>query len=215
MKKIINRFSVWLKASSLFVRLLVVAVAVAVFIGVVMVTMMPTLNNKPNTVIANNKDEQKTTQQESVSTPSEEKPDEIPSSTPMQQTAPQQPTPTPAEPPKDDNSVTVEDIPKDLFGWSEYHAFKRRIEVGKPDAIKGMVAGHLFANYYCRQQSTTSPSKYAIACLLNGNRGHMAFVEDVNDDSSIRVTEMNYEGWNRVSERVIPKDQAANYRYIP
>ena len=43
----------------------------------------------------------------------------------------------------------------------------------------------------------------------------MAFVEEVQDNGDIRVTEMNYTGWNTVSERIIPKDQAANYRYIP
>jgi surface antigen len=132
--------------------------------------------------------------------------------------APVTPTPTPApkETPKDDNTVTVEDIPHDLFGFSEYHAYKRRIEVGKPDAIKGVAAGYLFANAYCSQHSNgQTPSKYAIACLPGGTRGHMAFVEEVNTDGSIRVSEMNYKGYNIVDERIIPKDQAAQYRYIP
>lgn len=130
------------------------------------------------------------------------------------------PTTTPAVTPetksKDEkNKLTVKDIPKDLYGRAEYHAFKRRIEVGKFDPIKGKPVGYLFANSYCPEHSsTTKPSKYAILCMSAG-KGHMAFVEKVNSDGSIRVTEMNYVGFNIVSERVIPKDQANNYHYIP
>lgn len=43
----------------------------------------------------------------------------------------------------------------------------------------------------------------------------MAFVEEIKDSGDIRVTEMNYTGWNKASERIIPKDQAVGYRYIP
>ncbi len=218
MKNTLNRFSAFFKNSSLFVRALIVVSVVGVVAGTATVAAMVATPNedkpRPTTTEAKTSDDK-----EPAPVANNEKPDEtVPTQTTQnnQQATPQQPTPTPVEPPKDDNAVTVEDIPKDLFGFSEYHAYKRRIEVGKPDAIKGVAAGYLFANIYCNQHNNgTTSSKYAIACLPGGQRGHMAFVEEVQDNGDIRVTEMNYTGWNTVSERIIPKDQAANYRYIP
>lgn len=44
--------------------------------------------------------------------------------------------------------------------------------------------------------------------------GHVGYVEAVNPDGSILVSEMNYAGWNRVSSRTIPADQIGLYNYI-
>lgn len=216
--KNIHRFSVFFKESSLLLQSLLVAAMVSVVIGTVTVAALKATrsDNKPDHAATNSMDEQEISDEEPVSVSDDEKPSDTASNPTAEQTARQQPASTPEESPKDDNTVTVKDIPQELFGWSEYHAYKRRIEVGKPEAIKGVAAGHLFAIHYCRKHSmTTSPSKYAIVCLPSGTRGHMAFVESINTDGSIRITEMNYKGWNRVSERIIPEDQAAAYRYIP
>lgn len=47
-----------------------------------------------------------------------------------------------------------------------------------------------------------------------GGYGHVGYVEAVNPDGSILVSEMNYAGWNRVSSRTIPADQVGLYNYI-
>jgi surface antigen/plastocyanin len=47
-----------------------------------------------------------------------------------------------------------------------------------------------------------------------GGYGHVGYVEAVNGDGSILVSEMNYAGWNRISSRTIPADQVGLYNYI-
>ncbi len=47
-----------------------------------------------------------------------------------------------------------------------------------------------------------------------GGYGHVGYVEAVNADGSILVSEMNYAGWNRVSSRTISADQIGMFNYI-
>lgn len=47
-----------------------------------------------------------------------------------------------------------------------------------------------------------------------GGYGHVGYVERVNEDGSIFVTEMNYAGWNRVSSRTIDASQTGMFNYI-
>ncbi|MEO5627478.1 MAG: CHAP domain-containing protein [Candidatus Saccharimonadales bacterium] len=44
--------------------------------------------------------------------------------------------------------------------------------------------------------------------------GHVGFVESVNGDGSVNVTEMNVVGWGRVSSKTLSADEAARYSYI-
>ncbi len=44
--------------------------------------------------------------------------------------------------------------------------------------------------------------------------GHVGYVESVNADGSVNVSEMNVRGWNRVSTRVVPASDAGRYSYI-
>lgn len=47
-----------------------------------------------------------------------------------------------------------------------------------------------------------------------GGYGHVGYVERVNPDGSVFVSEMNYAGWNRVSSRTISADQVGMFNYI-
>ncbi len=47
-----------------------------------------------------------------------------------------------------------------------------------------------------------------------GGYGHVGYVERVNEDGSILVSEMNYAGWNRVSSRTIDASQVGTLNYI-
>ncbi|ELH4393061.1 CHAP domain-containing protein [Staphylococcus pseudintermedius] len=59
------------------------------------------------------------------------------------------------------------------------------------------------------------PSAGAILQTTQGAFGHVAYVESVGSDGSIRVSEMNYGyGPGVVTSRTIPASQAASYNYI-
>lgn len=47
-----------------------------------------------------------------------------------------------------------------------------------------------------------------------GGYGHVGYVESVNADGSITVSEMNYAGWNRISSRTIPASSVGQFNYI-
>lgn len=44
--------------------------------------------------------------------------------------------------------------------------------------------------------------------------GHVGFVESVNPDGSVNISEMNVAGWNVVNKRTLSKSEAAAYSYI-
>ncbi|RIL63330.1 CHAP domain-containing protein, partial [Staphylococcus epidermidis] len=60
-----------------------------------------------------------------------------------------------------------------------------------------------------------SPAKGAILQTSQGAYGHVAYVEGVNSNGSIKVSEMNYgHGAGVVTSRTISASQAASYNYI-
>ncbi|MFU0766894.1 CHAP domain-containing protein, partial [Staphylococcus warneri] len=59
------------------------------------------------------------------------------------------------------------------------------------------------------------PAAGAILQTTQGGYGHVAYVESVNSDGSIRVSEMNYgHGPGVVTSRTISASQAGSYNYI-
>ena len=44
--------------------------------------------------------------------------------------------------------------------------------------------------------------------------GHVGFVESVNPDGSVNISEMNTVGWGVVSYKTLSPEQAAGYSYI-
>ncbi|HLR19185.1 MAG TPA: CHAP domain-containing protein [Staphylococcus sp.] len=60
-----------------------------------------------------------------------------------------------------------------------------------------------------------SPSQGSILQSSTGAMGHVAYVENVNSDGSITVSEMNYgQGAGVVTSRTISASQASSYNYI-
>jgi surface antigen len=57
----------------------------------------------------------------------------------------------------------------------------------------------------------TEPRVGAVATTTSGSLGHVAYVESVNGDGSITVSEMNYRGWNITSYRTV---NASSFVYI-
>ncbi|WP_323703980.1 CHAP domain-containing protein [Mammaliicoccus sp. Dog046] len=58
------------------------------------------------------------------------------------------------------------------------------------------------------------PSEGAILQTDYGDLGHVAIVEEVKNDGSIVVTDMNYEQPYKVTERLITSDRLHNYQFI-
>ena len=60
-----------------------------------------------------------------------------------------------------------------------------------------------------------TPKQGAIMQTSQGAFGHVAYVENVNNDGSVKVSEMNYNGGpGVVSTRTISASQAGAYNYI-
>lgn len=103
------------------------------------------------------------------------------------------------------------------YGYCTYYAYSRRAEMGRPigsfwgDAItwKGYAQS---AGYPVNR--TPAPGAVLHDPYSAPPFGHVAIVEQVFDDGSVRLSEMNYAGWNIISSRTISAGQAASYSYI-
>jgi surface antigen len=101
------------------------------------------------------------------------------------------------------------------FGYCTYWVALRRIQVGKPlpnDLGNASSWGYL-AHAFGLSTGTT-PQQYAAAAVGGGGEGHVVFVESVNADGSINISEMNFGGWDVVDHRTIPASTADSYIYI-
>ena len=107
---------------------------------------------------------------------------------------------------------------QNLYTWGQctYHVFNRRAEIGKGISTYWWNANNwdnaAAADGYTIDGRATVGS---IAQTDVGYYGHVMFVERVNSDGSILVSEMNYSAApGIVTYRTIPSYQVSNYRYI-
>lgn len=103
------------------------------------------------------------------------------------------------------------------YGYCTYYAYNKRASIGRPIASNWGNAT-TWASLARASGFAVDKSPRAGDVFQNsggwGGYGHVGFVEQVLADGSIRVSEMNYAGWNRVSSRVISADQVGLYNYI-
>ncbi|GAB3068143.1 CHAP domain-containing protein [Salinicoccus sesuvii] len=59
-----------------------------------------------------------------------------------------------------------------------------------------------------------NPAEGAILQTSRGEIGHVAYIETVNDDGSIEISEMNYNEPYEVTERTIEAERIKEYSYI-
>ena len=57
----------------------------------------------------------------------------------------------------------------------------------------------------------TVPRAGVIGTTTSGALGHTVYVESVNGDGTVNISEMNYAGWNKITYRTVP---AGNFQYI-
>nr|WP_068129859.1 LysM peptidoglycan-binding domain-containing protein [Nosocomiicoccus ampullae] len=107
------------------------------------------------------------------------------------------------------------------WGWCTWHVFEKRAQIGsKIGGTWGNANDWLASASSLGYTINNTPSVGAIAHSYPGTNGagsygHVAFVESINGDGSITISEM---GWNGtvgvVSYRTIPASQVSTFNYI-
>ena len=101
------------------------------------------------------------------------------------------------------------------FGYCTYWVALRRSQVGEslPDNLGNASSWAYLARAYGLSVGNT-PMQYAAAVVSTAGEGHVVFVESVNADGSINISEMNHLGWDIVDHETVPASTAAYYSYI-
>jgi surface antigen len=102
------------------------------------------------------------------------------------------------------------------YGWCTWHAANRRAQIGHPVPSN---LGNAISWYYIARNMgmPVGDAPQAGAVLWDatiGGLGHVAFVESVNPDGTILVSDMNYPIWGRVTYRTIPPSEFGRYKFI-
>lgn len=102
------------------------------------------------------------------------------------------------------------------YGWCTWHAAQRRIEIGRPIPNNmGNAISWLGIAQAAGLETGSEPREGAVVYHLNiGGWGHVAFVERVNGDGSIKVSDMNFPYWGQVTYRTVKPSEFDNYRFI-
>lgn len=101
-------------------------------------------------------------------------------------------------------------------GNCTWHVANRRAAVGKPlPSNLGNAATWVARAAAAGIPTGSIPSKYAAVQTSTAGWGHVGFVEEVYEDGSMLMSEMNY-NWNlyALRSRVVPAAEAALYRYV-
>jgi peptidoglycan endopeptidase LytE len=103
------------------------------------------------------------------------------------------------------------------YGYCTWHAANRRAAIGRPipnrmgNAISWASAAR-GAGYSVDGDPQSGDVLYH---KYQGGAGHVAFVESINEDGSILVSDMNYNGgWGRVSYRTVSQSEFSKYLFI-
>lgn len=106
------------------------------------------------------------------------------------------------------------------YGYCTWHAAGRRAQIGKPlprnlgNAITwASLAGR--AGFAVDRNPQAGDVLYHVNDPWSGGYGHVAFVEAVNPDGSLLVSDMNYAGnWGRVTYRTVLPGEFGRYLFI-
>ena len=101
-------------------------------------------------------------------------------------------------------------------GNCTWHAANRRAAVGVPLPNNlGNAATWSYRASLAGLSVSNTPQQYAAVQINSIGYGHVGFVEEVYEDGSILISEMNY-NWRlyALRERVVSAEEAAQYSYI-
>jgi surface antigen len=115
------------------------------------------------------------------------------------------------------------------YGWCTWHAAKRRAEIGRPVPTNlGNAITWLRAARLAGLPTGSEPRQGAVVYHTDiGGLGHVAFVEKVNSNGSVWISDMNYRGhvsmdtsspstggWGTVSYRLVQPSELGSLRFI-
>ena len=106
---------------------------------------------------------------------------------------------------------------KYAYGYCTWYAYNRRAAAGHPVGSNWGNASswaYLAAASGFRVDHNPRPGDVFQTSGGWGGYGHVGYVEKVNSNGSIVVSEMNYAGWDVVSSRTIPADEVGSYNFI-
>jgi surface antigen len=105
------------------------------------------------------------------------------------------------------------------YGYCTWHAANRRAAIGRP-IPRNLGNAVTWATLAAQAGFGVGEMPQAGAVLwhkntyIAGGLGHVGFVEQMLDDGSILVSDMNYGGWNVVTTRVIAPSEFNQYLFI-
>jgi surface antigen len=101
-------------------------------------------------------------------------------------------------------------------GYCTWHAANRRAAIGRPIPNRmGNAISWARAAASAGYAVDGNPRAGDVLWHRNiGGAGHVAFVEGVNADGSLLVSDMNYPSWGRVTYRTVPPSEFGKYLFI-
>jgi surface antigen len=102
------------------------------------------------------------------------------------------------------------------YGYCTWYAANRRAEMGKPvPANLGNASTWKVLSQRAGIPVGNTPAAGAVIWTPPRDYyGHVGIVEQVNEDGSVLISEMNTVGWGVKSSKTLSAEQAANYSYI-
>lgn len=101
------------------------------------------------------------------------------------------------------------------YGYCTWWVAQRRAAVGKPlPANLGNASSWGYIARAAGLPTGNTPQLYAAAVTSTRGEGHVVFVEAVNPDGSIVISEMNHLGWAVKDTQTIDAGTASGYTYI-
>lgn len=101
-------------------------------------------------------------------------------------------------------------------GYCTWHAANRRAQIGRPIPNRMGNAIRWASNARAAGYAVDgNPRAGDVLWHRNiGGAGHVAFVESVNGDGSLLVSDMNYPSWGRVTYRTVSPGEFGSYLFI-
>ncbi|MBC7581336.1 LysM peptidoglycan-binding domain-containing protein [Aeromicrobium sp.] len=101
------------------------------------------------------------------------------------------------------------------YGYCTWYVAQRRAAIGNPvPANLGNASSWGYIARGAGMPTGSVPKQSAAVVTSTRGEGHVAFVEAVNEDGSVFLSEMNTAGWAVKSTKTISAAQAAGYTYI-
>jgi len=101
------------------------------------------------------------------------------------------------------------------YGYCTWWVAQRRIQIGNPlPSNLGNASSWPYTGRAAGMAEGNTPKVNAAAVTSTRGEGHVVFVEAVNADGSIVISEMNHLGWAVKDTQTIPAAEASQYIYI-